>query len=279
MKLSSLRPRIDLALFGVALIVSFAQATPAFAGNKRPREDLGEPAVERPLRQRVITEFFQPIEPVPAASPRSPMEKLTPDTLALVATYLDRLSLAGLACSHKAGDEAAQVAQGLLWKHEVSKIKWVPLASMTAEEITRLHHTSPDTLIDAPLKGFRITLSPVSVGFYRAVMGGYPDLTLKPFISLSQYKALRQIEEYHFEWNHDPDQPMLVTDDRENQAFINQLNALSGRHFRLPTAEEKEYFRRVTKFGAEDWAQGSLPPQEEYFDPRNPRNLFHLAED
>ena len=93
MKLSSLRPRIDLALFGVALIVSFAQATPAFAGNKRPREDLGEPAVERPLRQRVITEFFQPIEPVPAASPRSPMEKLTPDTLALVATYLDRLSL------------------------------------------------------------------------------------------------------------------------------------------------------------------------------------------
>jgi len=250
---------------GLALIMVWIQASLAFSGqtisgSKRPREETTPLSTTKSLRQTEIPEYFHELK----LSKRAKWEDLPQDTLVLIGQFLDSVSLGEFSATHQEGLAAAKKIRQLPWKQELSEIRMIQLPAITEAALETLRKNDPKSLITESMSGFKVSSIPVSVGLYYRVMGHYPNLTLKPFISLSQYKAIWQIAEYHERWDANPEETLTITDPRENQEFIDRLNEKSGCHLALMSPEQEEYFRRVQLYGADHWNEESLPVEDEF---------------
>jgi formylglycine-generating enzyme required for sulfatase activity len=116
---------------------------------------------------------------------------------------------------------------------------------VTQADVTHLQQARVETSIRAPLRSFKISDTPMTIGLYHAVMGHYPDLNLSNWpTNPGEREALRA------RWQANPDLPLTNTTLAEDQAFIAALNSRTGRHFRLPTESEVEYSIRGRAQGA-----------------------------
>ncbi len=243
-----------------------------------PKRKFDEAASESPAkrqRQTEITEYFQPIEPEVGAS----INHLASDTLEEIASYLDHVSLDDFACTHRAARAAAEEVKKQILKSEVDKVRWTVLPEVTEKQVASLKSAGYDTEIQLPIREFSLSYDPVTVGLYRTVMGSYPSLFGASWISLSQYKAIRQVEETYARWDIFPDSPVIGAGSEELREFIDLLNQKSGRRFRLMTPSEEEYSHRFKCFGADRWVQESFFGQEELNEYQRQVEGFFLVED
>ncbi len=227
-----------------------------------PKRKFDEAAFEIPAkrqRQTEITEYFQPIDPEVGAS----INYLAIDTLGEIASYLDPISLHRFSLTHSAGRDAAEVVKKHILKSELEKMRWRELPEVTLEQVASLKSAGYPSEIQWPLSGFSLSYDPVSVGLYRAVMGSYPSLFGASWISLSQFKAIRQVEETYARWDLFPESPVIDASSEEIRELIALLNKKSGRRFRLMTPSEEEYSHRFKCFGADVWVQESFFGQED----------------
>ncbi len=119
------------------------------------------------------------------------------------------------------------------------------LPEVTQADVTHLQQAGVQTSIRAPLRSFKISDTPITIGLYHAVMGYYPDLSRSNYpTDQGERDALRA------RWQANPDLPLTNTTVAEDQAFIAALNTRTGRHFRLPTESEVEYSIRGRAQGA-----------------------------
>ncbi len=254
----------------VIVVVLAAQIEPAIAGQKKmtdyfkPSGSVAQ-ASSRSKRQAAITDYFHPLTRVsstvhagapdhsteataaaaaahvPTTIHDLPMEILSGE----VAAYLDPVSLARFSQTHRDGREAANQIKAQAFKREFAKVNLLTLPEVTQADVAHLEQARVETSIRAPLRSFKISDTPISIGLYHAMMGHYPDLSQSHWPSdPGERDALR------VRWQANPDLPLTNTTVAEDQAFIAALNARTGRHFRLPSASEVEYSIRGRSQGA-----------------------------
>ncbi len=200
-----------------------AQVSPAGAGQKffRPARDAWQPEVPGPLNDLPDSVLYE------------------------IARNLDPVSCARFACTHKAGHEAANEVKKQAFKIEFAKMILLTIPEVTQADVAHLQQVGVETSIRAPLRSFKISDTPITIGLYHAVMGHYPDLSLSNWSHKpGESDALRA------RWEMNPDLPLTNTTVAEDQAFIAALNTRTGRHFRLPTESEVEYSIRGRIQGA-----------------------------
>ncbi len=167
------------------------------------------------------------------------------DPLSVIGSYLDPVSLARFSQTQRNAREAVKIVQASAIKRELSKVNLLTLPEVTQADVAHLQQAGVQTSIRAPLRSFKISDTPITIGLYHAVMGHYPDLGRSDYpTDLNARNALRA------RWQANPDLPLTNTTVAEDQAFIAALNARTGRHFRLPTESEVEYSIRGRAQGA-----------------------------
>ncbi len=252
----------------VIVVVLAAQVEPAIAGQKKITDyfrstgagsSAPSPALSTKVKgQTRITDYFRPstrmatvtavaevshpstpvvaAAPAPAPEPASMTHNQMGDPLAVIAEYLDPVSLARFSQTHRNARDAVKVVQAQAFKREFAKVNLLTLPGVWQVDVEHLQRAGAETSIRAPRRSFKISDTPITIGLYHSVMGHYPDLSRSDWPAYpEQRNALRA------RWQANPDLPLTNTTVAEDQAFIAALNARTGRHFRLPTESELEY--------------------------------------
>ncbi len=158
------------------------------------------------------------------------------DLLTHTSRYLDPFSQAKMGAVNRDFRSAVALARRIAFRRELAKFRMLKLPEVTQADVDYLGTVGAKTSINRPTLAFTISETPVTVGLYHAVMLRYPRLGpgLRPR-SFEEKFALRQ------RWLAHPDLPLTNTTLAEDQEFVERLNAMTGRHFRIPSGAEAEY--------------------------------------
>ncbi len=184
----------------------------------------------------IVMTLVVQVSPAVAHGPASMNHPEMRDPMTGIASYLDPVSLARFSQTHRNAQDAARIAQALAFKREFAKVNMLTLPEVTQADVAHLQQAGVETSIRAPLISFKISDTPITIGLYHAVVGRYPDLSQSHWpTDTGRRNALRA------RWQADSDLPLTNTTVAEDKAFIADLNARTGRLFRLPTESEVEY--------------------------------------
>ncbi len=173
------------------------------------------------------------------------LSDVSDEVLYEIASFLDPVSRARFASTHRAGRDAANEVKKQAFKLEFAKVNLLMLPEVMQADVAHLEQTGVRTSIRAPFRSFKISDTPITIGLYHAVMGHYPDLSRS-----NNPKDHDHQDAQRARWQVNPDLPLAYTTVAEDQAFVAALNARTGRHFRLPTESEVEYSIRGRAQGA-----------------------------
>lgn len=142
----------------------------------------------------------------------------------------EKIAIPAPIVSH-ASEITAVPGEGIL-----ASVHLLTLPAVTQADVDDLKAAGIETSITVPLRAFKISDTPVTIGLYHAVMGRYPDLSRSNWPrEPAETEALRR------GWEASPDLPLSNTTLEEDVAFVARLNGITGRHFRLPRESEVEY--------------------------------------
>lgn len=242
----------------------FVSSTSVWAMPKRlGSEFLG--ADSKRLRQTLISDYFKaPRDEQESIVDHVPLLDLPTELLREMIGALDFQSMIEFGMANKSTHSVAKTAFKRALVEAIEKIEVVEVPGLSEDQVRLLHDAVYETAIELPIQTFRVSAEPISAGLYRALMGGYPSLYLMPGISLSQYKAIRQVEEIYESWDISPERPIYGADRDERHEFLERINQKTSRKFRLPTPAEEEYLQRRDYYGPGEWLSETFFEQPDF---------------